>query len=601
MKSKTNYQDKELLKRIYSYVIPYKSYVTVAIICMVLVSSLTSLQAYLIKPILDKIFIEKNQLYFEWLPYVIFAVFLLKGLVYFFYQYYLERVGQSVVRDLRHAIFSHLQRQSLGFFHAHPSGELMSRILNDVQMIQGGISSAAIGIIKDGIQIIALVGMIFYLDWQLALFCSGFILIAFLPVVFFSRIHRRLGTQLQKVMGQFTAMMHESIQGSPIIKAFSMEQVEIKRFAVILGELFRVQITDVKMRKLSHSIMELLGGIGIIAIIVYGGERVMTGESTTGTFFSFLTALIMTYEPIKGITKVNSTVQQGLASLDRVYWLLDQEPEIQDKKDAKVLQKFSHDVVFNQVWFQYQQSDGPVLKGIDLTLKKGEMIALVGHSGSGKTTIANLVLRFMEVTQGNISVDGNNVCDLTVGSLRNNVAVVTQTTILFNDTVHNNIAYGKKNCSREEVVQAAKHANALEYIEALPDGFETMIGESGVRLSGGQRQRLAIARAFVKNAPILILDEATSALDTISERAVQNAINNLMEGRTALVIAHRLTTVEKADKVFVIKDGQVVESGNHATLLATENSEYQKLYQLQDVHDDKNRLLPSPGEGGEKF
>lgn len=580
----SSYSDKELLRRVFAYIHPYKPYVVVAIICMVLVSALTSLQAYLIKPILDKIFIEQNHLYFKILPFVILAVFLFKGITYFFCQYYLERVGQSVVRDLRQAIFAHIHRQSIAFFHDNPSGELMSRIITDVGMVQGGISSAAIGIVKDGLQIIGLVGLIFYLDWQLALFCFGFILIAFLPVIFFSRIHRRLGTETQQVMGRLTSIMHESIQGSPIIKAFSREPFENDRFAHILGKLFRVNTKDIKMRKISHSIMEMLGGIGVVAIIVYGGGRVMNGESSTGTFFSFLTALLMTYEPIKGITRVNSTVQQGLASLSRIYWLLDKKPEIEDSADAVELPPFNREVCFNSVCFQYPNTETAVFKGINITLKKGQMIALVGHSGSGKTTLANLFLRLSEVSGGMVSVDGMDIRKATISSLRQQIAVVTQTTVLFDDTIHNNIAYGLENCTEEDVIQAARHANALEFIEALPKGFQTMIGEAGVRLSGGQCQRLAIARAFVKNAPILILDEATSSLDTLSEKAVQNAINNLMEGRTVMVIAHRLTTVEKADCIFVLKDGQVVESGNHPTLLAKEHGEYRKLHQLQHLH-----------------
>ncbi len=578
--SEKKLSDKELLKRLYRYIIPYKRLVIVAIICMIGVSGLTSLQAYLIKPILDQIFIEKNQSYFEILPFVIFGVFFLKGVSYYFYQYYLERVGQSVVRDFRRDIFNHLHKQSQSFFHAHPSGELVSRIMADVTMVQAGISSAAIGLIKDALQIISLIGLLFYMDWQLSLFCFGFIVIAFGPVVFFSRIHRRLGTLLQETMARLMATLQESLIGSSIIKAFSMEQVEGKRFYTVLQEFFEVNMKDVRMRKLSHSINELLGGIGIIAIIIYGGGKVMSGESSTGTFFAFLTALIMVYEPIKGITKVNSAVQLGMASLTRIYWLLDPEPEIQDKEGAVSLSPFAKEMRFDQVWFQYPESEVPVIKGIDLVLPKGKMVALVGHSGSGKSTLANLILRFVEADKGAITMDGVDIQDATMASLRQQMAVVTQTTILFNCSIRENIAYGRVGCTEEEIMEAARHANAMEFIEELPDGFDTMIGESGVRLSGGQRQRLAIARAFVKNAPILVLDEATSALDTVSERAVQNAIDNLMEGRTVMVIAHRLTTVERADMICVIKDGQVVESGSHQELLAQEQSEYRKLHQL---------------------
>ncbi|MEO5376315.1 MAG: ABC transporter transmembrane domain-containing protein [Magnetococcus sp. DMHC-6] len=573
--------DKELLKNLFSYLLPYKKYIVVAILCMILISGLTSLQAYLIKPVLDKIFIEKNQLYFNILPWIIFIVFLLKGMTYFFYQYYLERVGQSVVKDLRLQLFVHLHRQSLAFFHNHTSGELMSRLMSDVAIVQSTVSSATVGMIKDTLEMVGLIGLIFYLNWELAIFCFGFIMIAFLPVIFFSRLHRRLSTRIQENNADLTAIVNESIKGNPIIKAFGMEHFEAERFGHALLNLFHVTVYDVKMRKISHSIMELLGGIGIISIIVFGGQQVMDGTSSTGTFFSFLTALVMIYEPIKGITKVNSSIQHGLAAFNRVTWLLNQQPQIQNKPEAISLPPFNKEICFSDVFFKYDHSDKQVLRGVDLKIAKGQKVAIVGHSGSGKTTVANLLPRFFDVTGGGITIDGFDIRDVTFGSLREQISVVTQDTILFNDTIRNNIAYGLPECSEERLLLAARQANAMEFIVTLPKQFETIIGESGVRFSGGQRQRLAVARAFLKNAPILILDEATSALDTESERLVQNAIEQLMEGRTVLLIAHRLSTVERADLIVLMKDGQIIEQGTHAELLNQPESEYRKFHTLQ--------------------
>nr|VFJ90960.1 MAG: ATP-binding cassette, subfamily B, MsbA [Candidatus Kentron sp. H]VFJ92113.1 MAG: ATP-binding cassette, subfamily B, MsbA [Candidatus Kentron sp. H]VFJ98691.1 MAG: ATP-binding cassette, subfamily B, MsbA [Candidatus Kentron sp. H] len=577
--NRAEYPDKEILHRLYGYTRPYIRYWVVAITCMVVVSGLTSLQAYLIKPVLDEIFIEKNALYFTYLPWILFAIFLLKGIAFFFYEYYLNRVGQSMVRDLRQEIFERMLGQSISFFHRHSTGELMSRILTDVALIQGAVSTAAVGLIKNVLQIVGLVGVIFYLDWRLAIFCSGFLAISFLPMILFSRIYRRLTIRLQQNMGRLSAIMHDSLVGSLIIQAFTAERFKTGRFSNVLKEVFRTQIKNIKARKASSAIMELLGGIGIIAIIVYGGRQVMDGESTTGTFFAFLTALIMTYRPIKGLTQINSVIQQGLAAASRVFWMLDYPPEIQDRSDAEPLPAFAREIRFDDVRFQYPEGKQAVLQGVDLTIRKGQTVALVGHSGSGKTTLANLLPRFMDTEAGKLTIDGRDIRAVTLESLRRQIAVVTQSTVLFDDTVRNNIAYGQTESSMDEVIAAARHANALAFIEALPKGFDTLIGQSGVRLSGGQRQRLAVARAFMKNAPILILDEATSSLDTVSERAVQDAIDHLMAGRTVLVIAHRLTTIERADSIAVLDEGRIVESGSHAELLSREGSKYRALYQ----------------------
>ena len=374
-------------------------------------------------------------------------------------------------------------------------------------------------------------------------------------------------------------IIHESITGAPVVKAFAMERYESKRFAAQVHKLFGVIMEDTRYRRIQHPLMEVIGGIGMALIIWFGGKEVIAGTSTPGTFFSFMTALIMIYEPIKGVSKINSTVQQGLAAATRVFDLLDITPEIADKNGAQTLPPFQNNITLQDITFSY---DGitPVLNGINLSVKRGEVLAIVGPSGSGKSTLANLIPRFFEIQKGNLFIDGMDIRDVTLKSLRDQIAIVTQQTILFNDTIRNNISYGDLDRSEAEIIEAARAAYALNFIEQLPQGFNTSIGESGVRLSGGERQRLSIARAILKNAPILVLDEATSALDSESEREVQRALENLMKNRTTFVIAHRLSTIKNADRIIVVKDGVIIEEGSHETLLAL-HGEYESLYNIQ--------------------
>ncbi len=380
-------------------------------------------------------------------------------------------------------------------------------------------------------------------------------------------------------MANVSNILHETITGNRIVKAFTKEEYEGKRFFAQVTNLFQLTMKDAKYRCLQHPMMEFIGGGAIALIIWFGGKEVIGGNMTPGTFFAFLTALIAAYEPVKGVTRINSTIQQGLAAATRVFEILDVEPEIQDKKGATQLPLFSSQIEFNNLTFRYD-NESPVLSNINLTVPAGEALAIVGPSGGGKTTLTNLIPRFLDLKEGSILIDGVDIRDVTMASLRNQIAMVTQQTILFNDTVRNNIAYGDQQAPEQQLIDAAKAAHAFDFIQALPDGFETMIGEGGARLSGGQRQRISIARAILKNAPILILDEATSALDTESEHEVQKALENLMKDRTTLVIAHRLSTIKNADRIIVVKDGLIVEQGTHDSLIA-QRGEYETLYNMQ--------------------
>jgi subfamily B ATP-binding cassette protein MsbA len=445
--------------------------------------------------------------------------------------------------------------------------------------MQGAVSSALVGTLKDLFQALGLLTVLFYQDWKLALMSLVFLPLASLPIYRFGKKFRELSFSSQRTTASIANILQETIQGNRIVKAFGMEKYEYKRFSERAGNLFGIAMKDVQLKSINHPLMELLGGIGIALIMWYGGNQVLNGHSTPGTFFSFLTALIMVYEPIKNISKVNNPIQHGLAAASRVFNILDIKADIADKTGAIDLPPIRKEIVFKDVHFSYDATT-EILKGINLTVTPGEVVALVGTSGGGKTTLANLIPRFLDVTKGEISIDGHDIRDVTMKSLRNQIAIVTQQTILFNDTIRNNIAYGDLEKSDEELVAVARAAHALDFINELPDGFETTIGESGARLSGGQQQRISIARALAKDAPILILDEATSALDTESEREVQNALENLMKGRTTFIIAHRLSTIKNANRIIVIKDGLIAEEGSHDTLLA-KNGVYHMLYTMQ--------------------
>jgi len=569
----------EIFSRMYEAVKPYRPWLVIAMICMVIVAILSAGQAYMVKPLLDEIFFNKDRLMLNIVPLLLIILFLVKGVFYYGYSYLLNKVGQSVIKDLRANIYRHIQSLPLAFFHRTPTGELISRVINDVTLIQGAVSHVLVGVLKDFFQVIGLVGVIFYQDWKMALVSMVFLPMVIYPIVQFGRKHRRLSTKNQQTTALVSNILHETITGNRIVKAFCREEYETSRFLERLDRLFVIIMKDVRISCLTHPLMEVFGGVGIAMVMWYGGNQVLNGVSTPGTFFSFLTALIMIYEPIKKISKINSTLQQGVAAGVRVFSVLDIKNDVAEKTDAFPLPFIHEKIEFNDVSFSY---DGKteVLKDINLEVKAGEVLAIVGPSGGGKTSLVNLIPRFCDVGKGSISIDGHDIRDVTLKSLRNQIGMVTQQTILFNDTVRNNIAYGAFDCTEGEIYAAAKAAHAYPFIMGLPDGFDTLIGESGARLSGGERQRISIARALLKNAPILILDEATSSLDTESEREVQRALENLMRNRTTFVIAHRLSTVRNADRIIVIQEGRIVEDGTHESLLPAEGV-YTMLHGMQ--------------------
>lgn len=571
--------NKDILLRLYATIKPYRLRLLIAMVAMFIVAAMTGAQAYLVKDLLDKIFVEKNIFFLNLLPLIVVLIFLIKSLFYYLYYFLLEKTGQSIIRDLRISIFEHMHSQSLSFFHNNPTGTLISRVISDVTLLQQAVSNALVGIVKDFFQVIILLGVVFYMNWKLAMFSFIILPVAAFPIVKFGRIFRRLSTKSQEETAHVSNMLYETITGNRIVKAFCMEKYECQRFRDQVYKLFSVIIQDAKFRGIQHPLMEFIGGVAIALIIWFGGNEVINGTATPGTFFAFLTALIAAYEPVKNVSEINSTIQRGMAAATRVFTLLDVEPEIADRPGAIELSPFKHAIEFKNLRFSYDKKN-TVLSDINLKVAAGEVLAIVGPSGGGKTTLTNLIPRFLEIAEGSISIDGKSINDVTVSSLRNQIAMVTQQTILFNDTVRNNIAYGDLSKSDDEIRSAAEAAHALDFIKELPEGFDTLIGEGGSRLSGGERQRISIARALLKNAPILILDEATSALDTESEREVQKALENLMKDRTTFVIAHRLSTIKNADRIIVIKNGSIVEEGTHDKLLSV-RGEYELLYRMQ--------------------
>ena len=576
-----------VFKRLLKLSKPHIPKFLLAALCMFAVGATTAALAFLVKPALDEIFLKKNAEMLKLIPIAIIIIYLIKGSCSYVQTVLMNFIGQRVVTDLRNDLYNHIQRQSLSFFTKNPTGILMSRITNDVNLIQGAVSEAVTSLFKDSFTLIGLIFVIFYRDWKLAIIAVFVFPLTIYPIAKFGEKMRKVATGTQVTMGSLTSLLQETISGTRIVKAFGMEDYEGKRFAKENEDLFKLFMKSVSIRAISSPFMEFLGGLGIAVIVFYGGYQVIRGTSTPGTFFSFLTALIMLYEPVKRLTNVNNTIQQGIAAAIRVFSIMDITPEIKNRKNAVNLSQIQDKIEINNVTFSYD--DEPVLKNINLNIKSGEVVAFVGMSGGGKTTLVNLIPRFYDVTDGEILIDGYDIRNVTVESLRGQIGIVTQQTILFNDTVRNNIAYGNIKKSDGDIIEAAKAANAYHFVKNLPKGFDTVIGEQGARLSGGERQRLSIARALLKNAPILILDEATSSLDTEAEMEVQQALENLMEGRTTLVIAHRLSTISHANRIIVIVSGKIVEEGTHDSLMM-QKGEYFKLYNMQFVTTQVDRL-----------
>jgi subfamily B ATP-binding cassette protein MsbA len=572
-----------LFKRIATYFKPYKFRISIAVVSMMVVGLSDAALAYLVKPVLNDVFMKTDMTMLRLIPAALVILYLLKGIFRYAQAYLMKYVGQRVIMDIRNRMYEHYQRLSLDYFTANQTGAMMSRITNDITSMQQALP-VAVDLIRQPFTLIGLIAVAFYQEWRLTLFALLVMPLMGVPFVKFGDKLRRYSKKGQEKMGDISSILQETISGIRVTRAFGMEDYETERFREENKRFFRIRMKAVRIDEVSGPLNEFLGSMGIAFVIWYGGYQVLNGQSTPGAFFSFLAACALMYNPIKKLNGANAQIQDSMAAAERVFQILDTVPSVKEKDAALTIDKTNGGIEFRDVSFRY--NDEMVLNGIGLKVNAGEVVAIVGESGGGKSTLVSLIPRFYDVTEGAITIDGKNIRDISFSSLRGLIGMVSQETFLFNDSVRNNIAYLPERGSIpfDAMVEAAKAANAHDFIMAMPEGYDTVIGERGVRLSGGQRQRLSIARALLKNPPILILDEATSALDAESEYLVQEALNRLMKGRTTLVIAHRLSTIQHADRIVVLSKGRIVEEGRHEELLRR-GGEYARLYnrQFRDV------------------
>ena len=583
-----------LYARLLEYAKPYWLKLAIGISLAVVVSASTGAVAWLVKPALDEVFLKKDLTMLTLLPFAILIVFFIKGISSYSQSYLMRDVGQRVVKNIRDRLYEHIQTMPLSFFHKNPSAVLMSRITNDVGMLASGSSGVIADLVREAFTFFALAGVMFYRDWKLSLLAFVIFPWALIPMKKIGKRLRKLGRKSREKMAEINKVIQEAFTGIKIVKAFGMEEYENRKFKGVNQKLYDLAMKSVKTEEISSPLMEFIGSLGAAAVIWYGGYQVIKGTTTPGTFFSFMTAVMMMYGPIRKLSRINNTIQKTVAATERVFEILDTPREIIDKEHGYKLEEFKQDIKFQNVWFKYNHHDGMVLRNINLDVKKGELVVFAGVSGVGKSTLCDLIPRFYDVSRGSIRVDGHDLRDINIKSLRQQIGVVTQETILFDDSVRNNIAYGRLEASFEEIIEAAKLAFAHDFIVRMKEGYDTLIGEKGVRLSGGEKQRIAIARALLRNPSILILDEATSDLDSESEVMVHRALDNLMRDRTTFVIAHRLSTIKNANKIVAFDDGEIVEIGKHGELLA-KNGVYKRLYMAQfgEIHPDAIATTPT--------
>lgn len=568
-----------LYLRILSYIKPYMHRLIFAMFCTIMAAAGNLYIPWIIKDMIDEVLADKNGTMLNWIAASIIAIFVVRGLFWYGQNYLMSYVGQSVIIDIRAAVFKKLQRLSVSFYDKNKTGMIMSYVTNDVNALQSAMVENTIEMITEGFILIGSVVAMIYLDWRLTLFtvCTFPVVLWFME--FFGKKIRKTGGRIQECTADITSVLQESVASARVIKSFVREDYEVDRFDVENRANFRANMKNAQLMATLTPVVELVAAIGVTMIIWYGGNNVINGTITAGSLVAFLTYAVNISNPIKRLTRVIGNIQKALAAAQRVFMIIDMPEEIAESRDAKQLPEVSGKVEFQNVSFAYDDK-GNVITDLSFSVKPGEVIAIVGPSGAGKSTIANLLPRFYDVNKGDIKIDGHSVREVTLDSLREQVGIVPQETMLFNGSVYNNILYGRLDATKEEIEAAAKAANAHDFIMQLTDGYETKLGDRGVNLSGGQRQRIAIARAILKNPRILILDEATSALDTESERVVQEALDRLMVGRTSFVIAHRLSTVKNADKILVLEKGNLVESGTHDELLALDGL-YAHLYKIQ--------------------
>jgi ATP-binding cassette, subfamily B, bacterial MsbA len=581
------------LPRLIAYARPYRGRFATALVAMLVYAGGNTAVISQIEPLIDEVL--KGLMDFRVFAAMIIGAYILKGLGAYFSTYLMTDVGLRVVRDIRNQLFRHTLDQSAAFFSRRSVGGLMSRITNDVTQVQWAVSETLGDLLREGLTLLVLGAYLFYLDWQLALVAVLLGPLAVHPLVRFGKRLRTMTKRNQEELEHLTHVTAEAFAGHRIVKAFGAEAHEENRFRRTAHQVYRTNLRVTRTLAVLPSIMELLGGAAVVLLIWYGRQQITAQppQMTVGEFTTFIVAALAMYTPVKKLSRVNANLQQALGASERIFQVLDTHSEVRERPDARPLRPITHAIEFQHVAFAYEDRPSKyILRDVSFSVDAGEMVAIVGLSGAGKTTLVNLIPRFYDVTGGSIRIDGVDVRDVTLKSLRANIGIVTQETVLFDETVASNIAYGSPGVSMAEIEAAARAAHAEDFILKLADKYETRIGERGQTLSGGQRQRLAIARALLKNSPILILDEATSSLDAQSELLVQEALQNLMRNRTSFVIAHRLSTVRRADKIIVLEKGRIVEIGRHDDLLANKGGTYAKLYALQVFEGGRPGQIP---------
>lgn len=577
-------------KRLLRFILPYKKRLVIAVICMAFSGASDVVVPWLIKDVIDKVLANKDVFTLNLIVISILVLFLARGFFYFGQRYLMSYVGQKIVNDIRETLYRHLQILSLSYFDKRKTGNIMSNLTNDVTALQTAIAGNLISFVQEAVVLVGSLASMLFLYWKLTLLTLVIVPLVVFTINFFGSRLRLAGHEVQGKMADITALLEEAISGIRIIRSFNREDFEIKRFMVQNDNNFWALMMTTKLTALLTPFIQFFAAIAVTGIIWYGGMSVIEGKMTAGALIAFLIYAINLANPVRRISEIYGDIQKSLAAADRVFETLDTEPDVREKENAIELPPVKGYIDFKNVNFAYDLNH-PALTDFNLSVKPGEIIALVGPSGAGKSTVANLLPRFYDVTGGSLTIDGVDIRDVTFASLRQQIGLVPQETMLFNATIKENILYGRLDATDEEIVAAAKAANAHEFIVDMPNGYDSIVGDRGNSLSGGQRQRISIARAILKNPRILILDEATSALDTESEKIVQVALDRLMEGRTAVVIAHRLSTIRDADDIVVIDHGRMVEEGTHEELLAKKGL-YANLYAVQfkdasEGHDDE--------------
>ncbi len=567
-------------RRLFGYVRPYHSWLLWSVLCGILLSGTTALAALLVKPVLDQIFVERDTTKLLLFPLVIVLLYVVRGLLSYGHSYLMRAIGQSIIRDMRDQLFAHVQGMPLSYLHEHHTGTWMSRMINDIALIERAVTSAVNDLLRQGLTMLGLIGVAFYRDWLLTTYAILVLPLATLLIMQLAQRLRVLNRRAQEQLEMLSTILAEVFSSLTIIKGFGREAYEHERFRRRNAAYYGVTMRAARADEIGSPLMECLGAVGVAVVVWYGGHQVITGVTTPGTFFSFLTAIFMLYEPMRKLSRVNNILQSALAAAERTFAVLDTPDEWVDEAPKPALPQLQHRLLFTAVSLRYRPHGPLVLRGLNLDVEAGEVVALVGASGAGKTSLVHLLPRFYEPTSGCISIDGVDIRSVSLTSLRAHIGIVSQDVVLFDDTLWQNIRYGNLHASDMQVQEAARAAYAHDFIMHMSQGYDTVIGERGVRLSGGEKQRIAIARALLRNAPILILDEATSSLDSASEQVVQYALANLMKDRTTFVIAHRLSTVRHASKIVVMHEGTIVEVGPHDALLAKDGY-YSQLYHLQ--------------------